>query len=87
MPIEPMTKEDKRHEDMMLLIKRIVLTAAIIMGLLLWYEGTKPDENDPYKSCWTFIVGMDTQCSADLAASALSGNGYTHSKAYLNGYK
>jgi hypothetical protein len=87
MPIDPMSKEDKRHEDMMLLIKRIALTAAIIMGLLLWYEGTKPEDNDPYAECWTFIVGWDGSCKADLAANALNGRGYTHSKAYLNGYK
>lgn len=86
MPIEPI-KNDMTRTEQTLIIKRIAITAAIIMALLLWYQGSKPDEDDPYKTCWTFIIGMNESCKADLAANALTGKGYTHSEEYLNGYK
>ena len=78
MNIEPM-KRDMSRAEQTLIIKRIAVTAMIIMALLLWYQGSKPADNDPYKECWTFIVGMDGACQGDLAANALIGNGYVRS--------
>ena len=80
-------KRDATREDQMLLIKRIAIIAAIILGLLLWYDATKPEKGNPYASCWTFIIGMDTSCQADLASNHMVGNGYTHSKEWLEANK
>ncbi|MEQ1597641.1 MAG: hypothetical protein ABL985_21380 [Casimicrobium sp.] len=65
----------------------VLVGLAIIAGVWFNYESGKPPPGSPYASCYRFPGTMDTQCSADLAASALSGRGHVHSKEYLNGYK
>lgn len=84
---EQQPQPDQTRAEQTNIMIRMVVVVAVIAGLALWYQGSKPDANDPYASCWTFIVGMDARCQADLAASALSGRGHVHSKEYLNGYE